>query len=58
MKYSTFSEPGKDLAKSVSTIFFFKTKEDVQGNQEEWTVRNFYHVPIAAITATLSNLQA
>ncbi len=51
------------LVKNVEKNFDFpKTKEEdpnstIKAGEEQWVVKNFYHVPLAASTAMLSGLQ-
>jgi|GEM_PF-4643224 len=50
-----------ELSDSLKTVitnrFYFKLKSDILDKEEEWTVRNFYKVPLAAVAAKLSGLQ-
>ena len=34
------------------------SKDEVKDGEEQWTVKNFYHVPLAATTAMLTTIQS
>lgn len=48
------------LVLNMEQTFDFPMKEDLgnKGDEEEWIVKNFYHVPLAASTAMLTTLQS
>jgi gliding motility-associated protein GldM len=47
------------LVLNMEQTFDFPTAEEAKGTgQEQWVVKNFYHVPLAASTAMLTTLQS
>lgn len=56
------SGPAQTLINNLDKTFDFPEPEELEKgkgkNEESWTVKNFYHVPLAATTAILTTLQS